>query len=61
MENNCYEMLNCNLFTLFNKPNHECISLINKQLEECKDHPNYDKLTSQYIYKYEKNIINLKK
>lgn len=30
---------------------------MNKQLEECKNHPNYDKLVSKYVYKYRNEIL----
>lgn len=60
MDKNCYEMINCNVYTLFNQRNQECIKEINKQLDECKDHPNYDKLISEYIYKY-RNVMFLNK
>lgn len=47
------EIFNCNKYDpVTNKPNMECILKVMKQLDECRDHKNFNNLSDEYLLKY---------
>lgn len=52
MNKNCYEILKYNIFSFSEKEKNKCIKDINKQLKECRNHQDNDKLVNKYKSTY---------